>query len=116
MSHFTPICYCCYDREEMFDDDDLADYDEGDEDQRQMIDSWLELMVDGASGILRPLTNYVKGAGADVVAKTPDLRGRLIAESRLYVMAHPSEENRTTRMEMYHAIRALRAHNPNWVE
>ena len=114
MSHFTPICYCCYDREEMFDDDDLADYDEGGE--QEMIELWLEHMEEGQEGCMRPLADYIKGAGADALAKSPELRARVLSETRLYLVAMPSEEGRAARMEIYHAIRALRAHNPNWVE
>jgi hypothetical protein len=115
MSFHTPICYCCYDREEEYDDEmDLPDYD--DESPREMIELWLDVMKDGVDGVLRPLSTYIKGGGADELAKSPDLRARVIAETRLYIMAKPSEENRAARMEIYNSIRAMRAHNLNWVE
>jgi hypothetical protein len=108
MSHFTPICHCCYDREEEdYDDDDqcLPDYDE--EGPREMIESWLDLLEKNTDGVLAPLATYIKGGGADAIAKSPELRMRVITVTRLYIVANPSEENRQKRMEIYHAIKAV---------
>ncbi len=99
----------------MYDDDEsLPDYDENG--PREMIELWLEHMGEGQEGCMRPLADYIKGAGADAVAKSPELRVRVISETRLYLLALPSEESRAARMEIYHAIKAMRPHNSNWVE
>lgn len=110
-----PICYCCYNRdeeEEMYDEECLPDYDE--ESPREMIEGWLDLLEKNTEGVLAPLATYIKGGGADAIAKDAELRMRVLAETRVYLMINPSEENRQKRMEIYHFIKGLRNGNSLW--
>lgn len=93
---------------------ELPEYDENG--PAEMIEEWLDLLEGGVDGVLRPLGNYIKGAGADTIAKSPELRERVISETRLYLISKPSEENRAARMEIYQTIKSLRPGNPNWME
>ena len=93
---------------------ELPEYDE--DGPAAMIENWLDLLEIKTDGVLRPLGSYLKGAGADTIAKYPELRERVISETRLYLMAKPSEENRAARMDIYQTIKALRPGNPNWVD
>jgi len=83
----------------------LPEYDV--ETPREMIEGWLDLLEKNTAGALAPLATYIKGGGADAIAKSPDLRMRVITVTRHYLVANPSEENRQRRMEIYHAIKAV---------
>ncbi len=108
-----PICYCCYDREDDY-EEYLPEYDESG--PTAMICSWLDRLEEGEAGALKPMAEYIKGAGADAIASNPELRMRVLTETRIFIVTNPSEENRATRMQMYHTIKSLRNNNPNWVE
>ncbi len=113
MSHFMPICYCCYERDDDY-EEYLPEYDESV--PTVMINSWLNRLEDGEEGALKPMAEYIKGAGADAIASNPDLRMRVLTETRLFIFTNPSEENRATRMEIYHFIKNLRKDNSKWVD
>ncbi len=92
---------------------DLPEYEE--DVHTEMIEMWLDMLEEGEAGALKPLANYIKGAGADAIASNPDLRMRVITETRLFLIKQPSEENRDTRMEIYQTIKELRG-SPKWVD
>jgi hypothetical protein len=112
MSHYNTICYCCYGREE--DEMELPEYEE--DVHTEMIEMWLDRLEEGEVGALKPMAEYIKGAGADAIASNPDLRMRVLTETRIFIITNPSEERRETRMQIYNFIKSLRNNNPKWVD